>query len=119
MVFVGKTVVIKLDTAALSYFDLPAFIVDVYPEKGPVYAVVNQKWSDGARRLPRDVVGKTAVEIFGRHLGLAPYTRQMEVICSGQKLTLLMMTWVQFQCHVKICSKKTRPNWVLNGEDQS
>ena len=52
MVFVGKTVVIKLDTAALSYFDLPASIVDVYPEKGPVYAVVNQKWSDGARRLP-------------------------------------------------------------------
>jgi signal transduction histidine kinase len=87
MVFVGKTVVIKLDTAALSYFDLPAFIVDVDPEKGPVYAVVNQKWSDGARRLPKDVVGKTAVEIFGRHLGLAPYTRQMEVICSGQKLT--------------------------------
>lgn len=83
----GETVVIKLDTAALSYFDLPAFILNVDPEKGPIYSVINQQWSDGARRLPEDVVGKTAVEIFGRHLGLAPYTRQMEVIRSGQKLT--------------------------------
>jgi signal transduction histidine kinase len=87
MVSVGKTVVIKLDTAALSCFDLPAFILNVDPDRGPVYGVVNQRWSDGARRLPKDVVGKTAVEIFGDHLGLAAYTRQMGVIRSGQKLT--------------------------------
>jgi signal transduction histidine kinase len=87
MAFEGQTGMIKLDSLALSYFEPPAFILIVDPEKGPIYSVINQQWSDGARRLSEDVVGKTAEEIFSGPLGVASYTRQLEVVRSGQKLT--------------------------------
>jgi signal transduction histidine kinase len=78
---------INLDAVALNCFDLPAFIVNVNPEKKPIYGVVNQQWVDVARRSSEDAIGKTAMDIFGRDHGLVPYTRQVEVIRSGQKLT--------------------------------
>ena len=78
---------INLDVKSLSYFDIPAFILDVDPHGRVIYSVVNQKWSDGAQRAPKDVVGKTAVEVFGGPLGQAAYLRQMEAVRSGEKRT--------------------------------
>ena len=78
---------IDLDAASLSYFDVPAFIMEVNDEGRAVYCVVNQKWCDGAKRVSEDVVGKTAEDLFGGHLGQAAQMRHMEVIRSGEKLT--------------------------------
>ncbi len=78
---------IDLDAVSLSYFDVPAFIMEVDDEGRAVYCVFNQKWCDGTNRVSEDVVGKTAEDLFGGHLGQAAQMRHMEVIRSGEKLT--------------------------------
>ncbi len=78
---------LNLDTASLSYFDVPAFIMDVDQEGRAEFSVVNDRWAEGARRDPKEVVGKSAIELFGGHLGKAAHLRHMEVIRTAKKMT--------------------------------